>query len=646
MTVQAVNTIARYTGASGDTPPTAPRVGSTYYETDTGKRYIFTTSWVQYAESAYVANLYPITDNTYDLGSAALSFNDLHVQNLIYATSVVGNWSPSVVSTYSLGTIALEWQGLYLGDDTGVFIGLDQDDVIYHRTATLTADEELTGVIVGTSIHPATAANTFILSNITTDGDILILASDGGNSKAGIFIDASVPSTTIYNAIMSAPDISGVVTAASALTLPAFTMSGHIVPDTDNAYDIGDYATSKGIRMIHANATDFAIQQVSGAGVYLRFLGNVMQLIATTIKPFANIQFNTDLDIQTRNNASGYVGLEGYGSGAYVAHARIDPNYLTLVNGKLEGDLLVADTIGINTGVADDDYFTIGADDTGVGIVEVARAQGAADPYFSMGGSQEFKFYYSGVATFGGAVTSTSTTGFATTATFVPDATRTNYAYSIGNRAVELTVNLANDASQNFEPFQMNVNLTASAGAPTSTSTARLLRIRSTHDTVDMPNLRIMNINTYMDVRKNMEAAYGQMNGVDFQTNAVTITTEAAVGVFNMDAVSAVTGAVRGIIINLHGAGLPSTTSIGLEVRTDGGTATLAEGIRVWSVGGNSVTTAIKMQGTMTNIFDFTSIVTAVLEDNLAAPDKAGSIAILTPAGAVAYINYHDGARA
>jgi len=204
-----------------------------------------------------------------------------------------------------------------------------------------------------------------------------------------------------------------------------------------------------------------------------------------------------------------------------------------------------------------------------------------------------------GAVTLGGLVTSTSTTGYATTATFVPDSTRTNYAFSMGNRAAELTVNLANAASQNLELFQANVNLTASGGAPTSTSAVRLVRIRSTHDTVDMSNLRLMNINTYMDVRKSLQDAYGQMNGIDFYTNAITVGGEAAVAVFNVDANSAVTGDVRGAIINVYGGGLPASTSIGLEVRTDGGAATLAEGIRIWSVGGNSINYGLYIDGTI-----------------------------------------------
>lgn len=46
-------------------------------------------------------------------------------------------------------------------------------------------------------------------------------------------------------------------------------------------------------------------------------------------------------------------------------------------------------------------YVTLEARITDGAIVEVSRIQGAADPYFAMGGGQEFKFYNSGVATFG-----------------------------------------------------------------------------------------------------------------------------------------------------------------------------------------------------------------------------------------------------
>jgi len=175
----------------------------------------------------------------------------------------------------------------------------------------------------------------------------------------------------------------------------------------------------------------------------------------------------------------------------------------------------------------------------------------------------------------------------------VANSSRTNYAFSIGNRTQELTVDLGYAASQNLEVFQENVNLTCTAGAPTSTSTVALMRHRVTHDTTNMPNLRLRMVNTYMDVQKNLQDAYGCVHGIDFYTNAVTVGGEAAVGVFNMECNSVVTGNVRGIIINLYGAGLSNASSIGLEVRSDGGAATLDEGIRIWGVGSSSITTGI-----------------------------------------------------
>lgn len=55
-----------------------------------------------------------------------------------------------------------------------------------------------------------------------------------------------------------------------------------------------------------------------------------------------------------------------------------------------------ANALAIKANNADGHYFIFQARDTGVGLVEVARIQGAADPYICFGGSQEFVFYNSG----------------------------------------------------------------------------------------------------------------------------------------------------------------------------------------------------------------------------------------------------------
>lgn len=68
-------------------------------------------------------------------------------------------------------------------DDVVLRLGGDSDIVLVLNSAGLSADEELADVIVGTSDHQGVAADSLILSNITSDGDILMLVNDGGISK-------------------------------------------------------------------------------------------------------------------------------------------------------------------------------------------------------------------------------------------------------------------------------------------------------------------------------------------------------------------------------------------------------------------------------------------------------------------------------
>jgi hypothetical protein len=76
-----------------------------------------------------------------------------------------------------------EVQVLAVDDQIGLSWGTDKDFVIVLNSAGLSADAELTDVIEGTSDHQGVAANSAIFSNITTDGDIMMLVSDAGNSK-------------------------------------------------------------------------------------------------------------------------------------------------------------------------------------------------------------------------------------------------------------------------------------------------------------------------------------------------------------------------------------------------------------------------------------------------------------------------------
>jgi hypothetical protein len=86
-------------------------------------------------------------------------------------------------------------------------------------------------------------------------------------------------------------------------------------------------------------------------------------------------------------------------------------------------------------------------------------------------------------------------------------------------------------------------------------------------------------------------------------------------------------------------------SSLCLLTNQSGATA-LNFGVYLLNSSTNAIGAAIGISGKHTSILDFTGATTGITEDNKAAPDKAGTIAIITPAGAVGYINYYDGSPA
>ena len=60
-----------------------------------------------------------------------------------------------------------------------------------NRTTTLAANTALTGVLIGTPVTTAVAADSHIVSNIVASGDIMVAANRGGNSEEYLFVDSS-----------------------------------------------------------------------------------------------------------------------------------------------------------------------------------------------------------------------------------------------------------------------------------------------------------------------------------------------------------------------------------------------------------------------------------------------------------------------
>lgn len=84
------------------------------------------------------------------------------------------------------------------GDDALLTLGADNDQVLVNRSTALTANTALTGVLDGTPVTPALAANSLIISNTTASGDILIAADRGGNSENYIWVDSSAGDLSLY----------------------------------------------------------------------------------------------------------------------------------------------------------------------------------------------------------------------------------------------------------------------------------------------------------------------------------------------------------------------------------------------------------------------------------------------------------------
>ncbi|KKL08649.1 hypothetical protein LCGC14_2573760, partial [marine sediment metagenome] len=101
----------------------------------------------------------------------------------IWGTDADFNGTLTAATTIMSGSLTMD-------DNILLAWGTGADIVSLNRSTSLSADAELANVIVGTSDHQGVAANSFILSNITADGDMLFLVRDGTDSKEFLLANA------------------------------------------------------------------------------------------------------------------------------------------------------------------------------------------------------------------------------------------------------------------------------------------------------------------------------------------------------------------------------------------------------------------------------------------------------------------------
>ena len=101
--------------------------------------------------------------------------------------------SPTITGPIFSGTFEI-------ADDAKLTLGDDNDQAAINRSATLNAATALTGVVVGTPVTAAIPANSLILSNITADGDQVLMGQTGGNSQEWLRYDASAKLVVVNEA--------------------------------------------------------------------------------------------------------------------------------------------------------------------------------------------------------------------------------------------------------------------------------------------------------------------------------------------------------------------------------------------------------------------------------------------------------------
>lgn len=310
-------------------------------------------------------------------------------------------------------------------DDVTATLGSDADVALVLNSAGLAANTALTGVLVGTPVTPAIAANSGIIANITASGDLLLAANRGGNSEGYLFADSSAgqlylygpngniiltPSTDVsvangtglivggatqvtVNTILPELQVLGTAAADAAVVIGAFSTTDSVQP-TLNFLKSGNatigsstiVATGENLGAIVWHADD-GTDYVSVAAS----IGAVAEATQGANDSPASIVINTSPDgtqavtEKVRVNSKGNVFI---GDGTVTAHANaLGPSLI--IDQKGNDDLAFAlkssdVSTGLTTGtvisdVAVDDYLAISkfAAATGGALVQVVGENAA-----------------------------------------------------------------------------------------------------------------------------------------------------------------------------------------------------------------------------------------------------------------------------
>ncbi len=139
------------------------------------------TLFIQSADQATVADYLSLSHDQTD-ANIAVGAGDL---KMTIAGGDLAFQQATTIST-STGNLTLSASGNTLIPDDKLFVlGTSADQVMLNRSTALNADTALTGVLTGTTAgsKQALAANSLIISNVTTDGDMAFYANMAGDGS-------------------------------------------------------------------------------------------------------------------------------------------------------------------------------------------------------------------------------------------------------------------------------------------------------------------------------------------------------------------------------------------------------------------------------------------------------------------------------
>lgn len=175
---------------------------------------------------------------------------------------------------------------LLIGDDRVLGIGAGGDGALYNRSTSLGANTALTNVFIGTPVVPALAANSLIISNITSGGQLVLAANSGGNSQSYVDIN---PGSSLNLRTHGGGGIFFYVGTSEGLRMTASRYWSTLGGNPANVAAAGSAIWGGGIAM--TDVADAWIDDAThGTGTTTHYIGN------QTITTSSDVRVKTDVE--------------------------------------------------------------------------------------------------------------------------------------------------------------------------------------------------------------------------------------------------------------------------------------------------------------------------------------------------------------